>query len=97
VRVGSDLTRADMPSDIPLTDGLAPDDASGLTDDELRALLARAKAAGDEPLRRLVASFVTLRRLTAEALTLVETQYGAAAVARVPALSHLKRLVRRER
>ena len=86
-----------MASDQPLTDGLPPDDASGLSDDELRALLARAKAAGDEPLRRLVASYVTLRRLTADALVLVEAQYGAAAVARVPALSHLKRLVQRER
>jgi hypothetical protein len=81
----------------PLIDGVAPDDATGLSDTELRALLAQAKAAGDEPLRRLVSSYVTLRRLTAEALTTVETQYGAAAVARVPSLSHLKRLVQRER
>jgi len=86
-----------MTPDEPITDGLPPDDASGLSDDELRALLARAKAAGDEPLRRLVASYVTLRRLTADALTTVETQYGAAAVARVPSLAHLKRLVQRER
>jgi hypothetical protein len=86
-----------MTTDQPFTDDLPPDDASGLSDVELRALLARAKAGGDEPLRRLVASYVTLRRLTADALTTVEAQYGAAAVARVPSLAHLKRLVRRER
>jgi len=86
-----------MTPDQPLTDDLPPDDASGLSDAELRALLARAKAGGDEPLRRLVASYVTLRHLTAEALVTVETQYGAAAVARVPSLAHLKRLVQRER
>ena len=85
------------PDDAPIDDALAPDDASGLSDDELRALLARAKATGDEPLRRLVASYVTLRRLTADALAFVEAQYGAAAVARVPLLSRLKRLARRER
>ena len=86
-----------MTPDQPLTDDLPPDDASGLSDAELRTLLARAKAGGDEPLRRLVASYVTLRRLTADALMTVETQYGAAAVARVPSLAHLKRLVQRER
>jgi hypothetical protein len=86
-----------MTPDQPLTDDLPPDDASGLSDAELRALLARAKSSGDEPLRRLVASYVTLRRLTADALVTVETQYGAAAVARVPSLAHLKRLVQRER
>ena len=85
-----------MAGDEPVGHDIPPDDASGLTDAELRALNTRAKVADDEPLRRLVASYVTLRRLTAEALQTVETQYGAAAVARVPSLAHLKRLVRRE-
>ena len=85
-----------MTSDHAIDHDVPPDDASGLSDAELRALLAQAKAVGDVPLRRLVSSYVTLRRLTADALQLVETQYGAAAVARVPALSHLKRLVQRD-
>ena len=72
------------------------DEETGLDDAELRALLARARADGDEPLRRLVASYVTLRRLTADAIEFVETQYGGSTVARVPLLVRLKRLARRE-
>ena len=48
----------------------APDDASGVSDTELRGLLAEARASGNEPLRRLLASYITLRRLSAEMLTL---------------------------
>ena len=71
------------------------DDASGLSDDELRRLLAQAKASGDESLRRLIASYITLRRLSAEMLTLVEAREGAIAVTSTPLFSRLRHLTRR--
>jgi hypothetical protein len=73
----------------------ADDDASALTDAELRDLLARAKAGNDEPLRRLVASYVTLRRLSADMIELIITQYGGATVAQAPLLVRVRELTRR--
>ena len=75
----------------------APDDASGVSDAELRGLLAEARASGNEPLRRLLASYITLRRLSAEMLTLVEAREGAVTVVRTPLFSRLKHLTRRTR
>lgn len=72
-----------------------PDDASGLSDAELRQLLARARASGDEPLRRLIASYITLRTLSAEMLTLVEAREGSVTVVRTPLFSRLRHLTRR--
>ena len=76
-------------------DGFAPDDASGMSDDELRALLVQARAAGDEPLRRLLASYITLRRLSAEMLTLIEAREGAIVVVRTPLFQRMRHLTRR--
>jgi hypothetical protein len=89
------MAAPEIPPDAPD----AADDASAesIGDAELRALLARAKADGDEPLRRLVSSYVTLRRLSADVIELIETQFGGATVARAPLLTHVKRLTRRDR
>ena len=76
-------------------DGFAPDDAAGMSDAELRTLLAKARAAGDEPLRRLLASYITLRRLAAEMLTLIEAREGAIVVVRTPIFQRLRHLTRR--
>jgi hypothetical protein len=70
-------------------------DEPPLGDVELRELLARAKATNDEPLRRLVASYVTLRRLSADVIELIETQYGGQTVARAPLLVRVKQMTRR--
>ena len=76
-------------------EAFAPDDSASLSDAELRALLAQAKATGDEPLRRLLASYLTLRRISAEMLTLIEAREGAQTVTRSPLFSRLKHLTRR--
>lgn len=73
----------------------APDDASGVSDAELRGLLAEARASGNEPLRRLLASYITLRRMSSEMLTLIEAREGSATVVRTPLFNRLKRLTRR--
>ena len=74
------------------TDG---SDEGSLSDAELRALLARARESGDEPLRRLLASYLTLRRMAAEMVTLIEAREGAATVVRTPLFSRLRELTRR--
>ena len=76
-------------------EAFTPDDASGLSDAELRGLLAQARESGDEPLRRLLASYLILRRLAAEMVTLIETREGAVTVVRTPLFSRLKHLTRR--
>ena len=53
-------------------------------DAEIHGLLAGARASDDEPLRRLLASYIALRRSSAEMLTLIEAREGAAAVVRTP-------------
>ena len=76
-------------------EAFAPDDAAGLSDAELRRLLAQAREAGDEPLRRLLASYITLRRLAAEMLTLIEAREGGVVIVRTPLFRRLKQLTRR--
>jgi len=85
-----------MPNETEIADdGFAPDDAAGMSDAELRALLVQARAAGDEPLRRLLASYITLRRLAAEMLTLIEAREGAIVVVRTPLFQRMRHLTRR--
>ena len=71
------------------------DDGASLSDAELRALLARARDGGDEALRRLVTSYVTLRRLSADMLQLIEAREGAQTVVRTPIFLRLRELTRR--
>ena len=71
------------------------EDADALTDAELRALLARAKETGDDALRRLLASHLMLRRLSAEMITLIESREGAQTVVRTPLFLRLRELTRR--
>jgi hypothetical protein len=78
-----------------LDEAFPPDDATGLSDAELRSLLAQARQAGDEPLRRLIASYITLRTLAGEVVTLIEAREGAVTVVRTPLFSRLKHLTRR--
>ena len=72
-----------------------PDDASGLSDAELRQLLERAKATNDDALRRLLASYITLRRLSAEMLTVIESREGAITIKRTPIFQRLRHLTQR--
>lgn len=71
------------------------DDLAGLSDAELRQLGLRARAANDEPLRRLVASYISLRTLAAEMVTFIETREGAITVIRTPIFQRLKDVTRR--
>jgi hypothetical protein len=73
------------------------DDESPLSDDELRALRDRARETGDDALRRLVMSYLTLRRLAAEMVTFIETREGAATVVRTPLFGRVRELTRRPR
>ena len=77
------------------SDVFPPDDASGLTDAELRALVERARTADDEALRRLVASYITLRTLAAEMVSFIETREGSITIVRTPLFSRMKHLTRR--
>jgi hypothetical protein len=76
-------------------DAFNPEEGAGLSDADLRRLLAQAHATGDEPLRRLVVSYVTLRRLTADVISFIETRDGGQLVARAPLLSRAKSLATR--
>jgi hypothetical protein len=62
------------------------------TDAELRTLLARARASDDTLLRRVVLSYVTLRRVTADVIGLIEGREGGAAVAGTPLLRRARGL-----
>lgn len=72
-----------------------PDDTTGVSDAELRRLLEQARASSDEPLRRLIASYITLRRISAEMLTLIEAREGAITIKRTPVFQRLRELTRR--
>lgn len=72
-------------------------DLAGLSDTELRELARRAREAGDEPLRRLVASYISLRTIAAEMVTFIETREGAVTVIRTPVFQRLKDMTRRRR
>jgi hypothetical protein len=63
-----------------------------LTDAELRALGARARASDDTLLRRLLTSYLTLRRVTADVIVFIEAREGGAAVAGTPLLRRARRL-----
>lgn len=63
-----------------------------LTDAELRALATRLRADGDEPLRRLVTDYLTLRRVTADVIAFLEAREGGAAVAGSPLLLRARQL-----
>ena len=71
------------------------DDAAGLTDAELKALRDEARASGNEGLRRLIASYITLRTLTSDMLKLVEAREGAITVVSTPLFLRLRHLTRR--
>lgn len=60
--------------------------AAPLTDAELRTLGARAHESQDALLRRLITSYVTLRRVTADVVAFIEAREGGAAVAGTPLL-----------
>lgn len=71
-----------------------PDDdpAASITEAELHALLLQARASGDARLRRLVTSYVTLRRVTADVIAFIEAREGGAAVGGTPLLLRARRL-----
>jgi hypothetical protein len=64
-----------------------------ITSAELRALMTRARATDDGPLRRLVTSYVTLSRVAADVIDSIEAREGGAAVARNPLLLRARSLV----
>ena len=63
-----------------------------ITDSELKALLEQARRTGDERLHRLVTAYVTLRRVTADVIILIEAREGGAAVAGMPLLRRARAL-----
>jgi hypothetical protein len=69
----------------------AADDAP-IADADLRALVAEARARGDVRLQRLVSSYVTLRRVTADVVAFVAAREGGAAVAHTPLLLRARQL-----
>lgn len=70
---------------------------SPITDTELRSLLEHARQSGDEPLRRLVTNYITLRRVTADVIAFIESREGGAAVSGTPLLLRARALTRVER
>jgi hypothetical protein len=69
-----------------------PDAPGTITDAELRELGARTRS-GDDPLvRRLLTSYLTLRRVTADLVAFIEAREGGAAVAGEPALLRARQL-----
>ena len=69
-------------------------DDEPISDAELRALVARARAHDDPRLMQLITSYVTLRRVTADVIALLEAREGGAAVARIPLLLRARELSR---
>jgi hypothetical protein len=68
------------------------DDDCPLTDVELREILAQARAHDDPRLRRLVTSYLMLRRVTADLIAGIEAREGGAAVAKNPLLLRARQL-----
>ena len=62
------------------------------TDAELRELGARARMSDDVALRRLITSYVTLRRVLADVIGFIEAREGGSAVAGTPLLRRARRL-----
>lgn len=75
-------------NDEPLPDA----DGTSIDDGELRALLAQGRAHADGRLVRLVTSYVTLRRITADVIAAIEAREGGAAVAKNPLLLRARQL-----
>jgi hypothetical protein len=67
-------------------------DDTPMSDDDLRALLARARTRDDPQLVRLVTGYVTLRRVTADVIAGIEAREGGAAVAKSPLLLRARAL-----
>ena len=67
-------------------------DVAPITDGELRGLLAAAREHADWRLVRLVTSYVTLRRVTADVIAAIEAREGGAAVAKSPLLLRAREL-----
>jgi hypothetical protein len=70
-------------------------DDAPLTDGELRELLVRARAQDHPQVVRLVTSYVTLRRVTADVIASIEEREGGAAVAKSPLLLRARELTAR--
>lgn len=70
---------------------------SPIADTELKSLLQDARQRGDEPLRRLVTDYITLRRVTADVIAFIESREGGAAVSGTPLLLRARALTRAER
>ena len=71
-----------------------PDETSAtpLTDGELREIGARARAGDDLLVRRLLTSYLTLRRVTADVIALIEAREGGATIAGLPLLLRARQL-----
>jgi hypothetical protein len=67
-------------------------DDTPMSDDDLRELLELARKRDDPQLARLVTSYVTLRRVTADVIAGIEARDGGAAVARNPLLLRAREL-----
>ena len=67
-------------------------DAAPISDGELRGLLALGRERADERLVRLVTSYVTLRRVTADVIAAIEAREGGATVAKSPLLLRAREL-----
>jgi hypothetical protein len=67
-------------------------DDTPMSDDDLRELLELARKRDDPQLVRLVTSYVTLRRVTADVIAGIEARDGGAAVARNPLLLRAREL-----
>jgi hypothetical protein len=67
-------------------------DVPSITDGELRGLLAQGREHADGRLVRLVTSYLTLRRVTADVIAAIEAREGGAAVARNPLLRRAREL-----
>ena len=67
-------------------------DVAVVTDDELRTLLTQGREHADGRLVRLVTSYLTLRRVTADVIAAIEARDGGATVARNPLLRRAREL-----
>ncbi len=67
-------------------------DVAPIADGDLRTLLAQGREQADGRLVRLVTSYLTLRRVTAEVIAAIEAREGGAAVARNPLLRRAREL-----
>lgn len=75
-----------------IDDSTVDADVGTITDGELRGLLAQARELDDRRLVRLVTSYVTLRRVTADVIAAIEARDGGAAVAKNPLLLRAREL-----